>query len=90
MIITTPDTNIETPSLPGREYQFSALGTWGGATAVIEAFQDGDWRAVPDGSFTANFEVIRVNGPATSLRIKVTGTSGTTSLSVNITPLASP
>ncbi len=84
-MIATTNTTLEAPALDGRDYQVSALGTWNGATVTLQAYQDGEWRPVPDGAFTADFEVVRTNGPARLLRLVVTNAGGSTNLSLNIT-----
>lgn len=86
MIITT-DTNLEIPTLPGRAYQAAGLGTWDGATVTLQTYVDGAWRAVPDGAFTADFEIVRDNGPGTALRLVSTDTDTNTSLSLSLTEL---
>lgn len=84
MLVTT-NTSVTIPTSPGRSYQCAGLGTWGGATITLESFVDGAWRAVPDGTFTANFEIVRVNNAGTEMRAVSTGTTGPTALSVSLT-----
>jgi hypothetical protein len=86
MIITT-NTNVEIPTLPGREYQVSGLGTWDGATVTLQTFADGAWRAVPDGTYSADFGAVYTNGAGTELRLAVTNAGDETALSVTLTEL---
>lgn len=86
-MIVTSDTNIELPTLPGRDYQAAGIGTFGGATVALQTYVDGEWRAVPDGSWTASFEIVRTNGDGSALRLVTTSTSGTTSISLNLTEI---
>lgn len=83
-MIATADTTIEIPTIPGQEIHASALGTFGGATVTLQTYVDGAYYAVPDGVFTAAFEVVRTNGKGTLSRLVVTGSTGTTSLSLNL------
>ena len=78
---------LESPTLPGRDYQAAALGTWGGATVTLLTYADGAWRAVPDGVYTADFEIVRTNGPGSAARLAVTNSTGATSLALAITEL---
>lgn len=87
---STGDTNVECPVIPGEETHISALGTFGGATVTVQALVDGDWRDVPDGSFSAAFEIVRVNGDSSRIRAAVTGVTSTTDLAVNLTSLPMP
>lgn len=86
-MILDSDTSLAIPTLPGEETYISALGTWDGATVTVETYVDGAWRAVPDGEFTADFEIVRTNGPGTQLRAVVSSAGGSTSLAVNLTNL---
>jgi hypothetical protein len=86
MLITENDT-LEIPTLPGEETHIAAIGTWDGATATLESYVDGGWRAVPDVAFTADFEIVRTNGPGTQLRLVIASAGASTSLSANLTNL---
>lgn len=83
MIVAT-NTSIEIPTAPGRDYQISGIGTWGGATVTLYTYSDDAWRAVPSGAWTADFEIVRTNGDGTQMRLTVTG-AGSTSLALNLT-----
>lgn len=87
MILTASNATVTIPTLPGEETYISALGTWNGATVTVQSYVDGAWRAVPDGAFTADFEIVRTNGPGTQLRALLTSAGGSTSLAVNLTNL---
>lgn len=90
-MIATEDTDILTsPALPGRDYQVSGLGTWDGATVTLQAFVDGEWRDIPDGAWTADFEIVRTNNAAAEIRLVPSETGSGTSLSLTISevPLA--
>lgn len=86
MIVTT-NTNIELPTLPGRDYHAAGIGTFDGATVTLETYVDGAWRAVPDGSWTTSFEIVRTNGDGTAMRLVTTSAGAATSLSLNLTEL---
>lgn len=87
MLLTT-NTALTIPTLPGRLYQCSGLGTWGGATVTLQSYVDGAYRPLPNGTFTEDFEIVRVNNGGTELRAAVTGASGTTSLSITLSEVA--
>lgn len=92
MLITTEigDTEVECPVVPGEETHISALGTFDGATVTIQALVDGQWFDVPDGEFTAAFEIVRVNGDSTRIRAAVSDVGAATSIAVNLTSLPMP
>jgi len=87
MLLTESATAVTIPTLPGEETYISALGTWDGATITVESYVDGAWRAVPDGEFTADFEIVRTNGPGTQLRAVLSDAGASTELAVNLTNL---
>lgn len=84
---TTGAANVECPVIPGEETHISALGAFDGATVTIQALVDGAWFTVPDGVFTAAFEIVRVNGDSTRIRAAVTDVGANTSIAVNLTSL---
>lgn len=89
MKVTTASTYhaFEIPTLPGEETHAAGLGTFAGATVTLETFVDGEWHAVPDGEFEEPFEIVRVNGPGTHLRLSVSDVGAETDLSVTLTSL---
>jgi hypothetical protein len=87
MLLTT-NTPLTIPTLPGRLYQCSGLGTWGGATVTLQSYVDGAYRPLPQGSFTEDFEIVRVNNGGTELRAAVTGATATTAISVTLSEVS--
>jgi len=85
MSLLTTNTSLEIPTMPGKDYQVSGLGTWNGATVTLYTYSDDAWRAVPSGSWTADFEIVRTNGDGTALRLTITSAGGSTSLALNLT-----
>lgn len=84
MLLTTTTPTATIPTLPGRLYQCSGLGTWGGATLTLQSYVDGAYRPLPQGTFTEDFEIVRVNNGGTELRAVLTGATGTSSISVTL------
>lgn len=80
-MLITSNTSVEIPTRPGRSYQISGLGTYGGATVTLQTFQDGAWRDVPSAAWGGSFAQVWTNGGGTSARLAVSSSSGTTSIS---------
>jgi hypothetical protein len=88
IVLTESETlALAIPVLPGEETYAAVLGIWDGATATLATFVDGAWRTVQDGTFTADFEVVRVNGAGSQLRLTISDVGDTTNLSVNLVSL---
>jgi len=86
-MLATTDTNLEIPTLPGKDYHAAALGTWNGALVTLQTYVDGAWRTVPDGAWTEDFEVVRSNGPGTAARLVLSTAGDDTSLALTLTEL---
>jgi hypothetical protein len=84
-VLVTTDQNVTIPTLPGYKYQANATGTWGGATVTLQHFVDGAWRDIPGGVHSGNFATNHIAPPGRTMRAVVSGTSGSTSLSVTLT-----
>lgn len=80
-VLVTSDTSVTVPTLPGYSYHCSAVGNWGGATVILQTNVDGGWRALPGNAMTDDFEVVHV-ASAREMRALVSGSSGSTSLSL--------
>jgi len=86
MILTSAG-NVTISTIPGRDYHASGLGTWNGATVVLQTLLDGAWHTVPDGSWTEDFEIVRTNGAGGKCRLVLSGEGASTSLSLNLIQL---
>ena len=83
-IVVTSNTNVTIPTLRGYTYKAAGLGTWGGATVTLQTYVDSTWTNIPNAAYTADFEMVRTNAGGREMRAVVTGSSGTTSISVSL------
>lgn len=65
-------------TFPSRQGSVAISGTWAGTVDIEQQLEDGTWRTMADGSFTANTDGKAFdNGSAMSVRATFTRTSGT-------------
>ena len=65
-------------TFPTRQGSVSISGTWVGTVNLEQQLEDGSWRTMADGSFTANTDGKAFdNGSGLSIRATFTRTSGT-------------